>query len=50
MKIMGLYSDTRDYAIEVLSILSGDFTSKPESGNDYLKELEKLMQAPRAFY
>ena len=48
MKIMGLYSDSRDYAIEVLSILTGDFTSKPERGNDYLKELEKLIQATHA--
>ncbi len=48
MKIMGLYSDSRDYAIEVFNILTWDFTSKPERGNDYLKELEKLIQAPHA--
>ncbi len=47
MKIMGLYSDSRDYAIEVLSILTGDFTAKKGQRNDYLKELEELIQAPR---
>lgn len=46
MKIMGLYSDSRDYAIEVLSILTGDLTMEQGRGNDYLKELEKLIQAP----
>ena len=47
MKMMGLYSDSRDYAIEVLSILTGDFTAKKGQRNDYLKELEELIQAPR---
>jgi hypothetical protein len=42
---MRLYRDSHEYAIEVLSILRGDF-SEGEPKNDYLEELEELIQAP----
>lgn len=45
MKFMELYGSTPDYAIEVLSILRGDFSSGSVPGNDYLEELEELIQA-----
>jgi hypothetical protein len=45
MKMMRLYRDSHEYAIEVLSILRGDF-SEGEPKNDYLEELEELIQAP----
>jgi hypothetical protein len=48
MKMMDLFSESRDYAIEVLSILTGDFTLEPKPRNDYLNELEELMQVGRA--
>ena len=47
MKMMSLYTDSNDYAIEVLSILTGDFKTEPGHGNDYLMELEELIQASR---
>jgi hypothetical protein len=37
----------RAHALEVLSILSGDFMSEPGQRNDYIKELEDLIQAQR---
>ena len=46
MKMMKLYHDSHEYAIEVLSILRGDFSSESEHENDYLKELEELLQTP----
>lgn len=45
MKMMGLYQDSQEYAIEVLSILRGDFSSEVETENDFLEELEELIQA-----
>ena len=47
MKLMDLYRDTPDYAIEVLSILRGDFSSSDVIENDYLEELENLIKTPR---
>jgi hypothetical protein len=47
IKIMDLYDDSRDYAIEVLSILTGDLASEPRDESDYLKELEELIQSAR---
>lgn len=47
MRIMDLYDDSKDYAIEVLSILTGDISSDPEAKNDYLNELEELIQDAR---
>ena len=44
MKMMGLYDNSRDYAIEVLSILTGDFKFESDHGEDYLKQLEELIQ------
>jgi hypothetical protein len=46
MKMMGLYRDSQEYAIEVLSILRGDFSLEVEAKNDFLEELEKLVQTP----
>lgn len=46
MKMMKLHHDSHEYAIEVLSILRGDFSSESELENDYLKELEELLQTP----
>ena len=45
MKIMDLYNKSRDYAIEVLSILTGDLTGEPKCENDYLKQLEEFIQS-----
>ena len=45
MKIMDLYNESRDYAIEVLSILTGDLTAEPKCETDYLKQLEELIQS-----
>lgn len=45
MKIMDLYDDSRDYAIEVLSILTEDFNSEPWKDGDFLEELEALIQS-----
>jgi hypothetical protein len=45
MKMLGLYRDSHEYAIEVLSILRGDF-SEGKRQNDYLEELEQLIQPP----
>jgi len=47
MKMMGLYLDSREYAIEVLSILRGDFPPENEPRDDYLKELEELIKSPK---
>lgn len=47
MKMMALYRDSHDYAIEVLSILTGDFSAESGLGDDFLKELEELIQSPR---
>lgn len=47
IKMMDLYLDSHEYAIEVLSILRGDFMLEAEPRNDYLKELEELIKAPR---
>jgi len=47
MKIMGLYRDSPAYAIEVLAILGGDFQTEEESENDYLEELEGLIETHR---
>ena len=46
MKMMGLYYDSHEYAIEVLSILRGEFSPENEPEHDYLKELEELVQIP----
>ena len=46
MKMMGLYRDSHEYAIEVLSILRGDFSLEVETENNYLEKLEELIQAP----
>ena len=45
MKIMDLYNDSSDYAIEILSILTGDLRSEPQGENDYLKQLEEIIQS-----
>jgi hypothetical protein len=46
MKMMELYYDSHEHAIEVLSVLRGDFSPENEPEHDYLKELEELMQTP----
>jgi hypothetical protein len=46
MKMMELYYDSHDYAIEVLSILRGDFSPENAPEHDYLKELEELLLTP----
>jgi hypothetical protein len=47
MKMMSLYRNSRDHAIEVLSILTGDFSDEPGLGDDFLNELDELIRAPR---
>ncbi len=44
MKMMDLYRESSDYAIEKLSILTGDFKAEPVCGKEILKEVEKLIQ------
>ena len=44
-KIMNLYDGSRDYAIEVLSILTGDIHSESKTKGGYLEELEQLTQS-----
>ena len=44
MKMMELYYDSHEHAIEVLSILRGDFSQENAHEHDYLKELEELLK------
>jgi len=46
MKMMGLYRDSHECAMEVLSILRGDFSLGDEREDDYLEKLEELLHAP----
>ena len=46
MKMMGLYRDYNECAMDVLSILRGDFPMGGEREDDYLEKLKELLHAP----